>query len=332
MCAAASCEFPIRELNQTGAARRSVADIGARLGFDAVASGNLAIVVTELATNLAKHAREGMLIVRVVEDVDGPSIEVLSIDRGPGIDNVESCLTDGFSTSGTAGTGLGAVRRLSENWDLLSIPGNGTVQVARVPARRTTNASPVMVSGISIPAPGEIECGDAWAWVADGPYIRIVVADGLGHGPAAAIASNQAIQTFQDQPNRPPAEMIREIHTALRSTRGAAVSVLEFDTVGRSVRYSGVGNIAAQIASPARRQNLVSLNGTVGAQLPTPREFQYEMPPGAVLCCWSDGLTSRTAPEAIPGLLHHDPALIAALLYRDFKRGRDDATVVVCRG
>jgi hypothetical protein len=105
---------------------------------------------------------------------------------------------------------------------------------------------------------------------------------------------------------------------------------VEIDPVGRSVRFAGVGNIAAQIVSPAKRQNLVSVNGTVGAQLPTPREFVYELPESALLCCWSDGLTSRVGTENYPGLLHRDPALVAAVLYRDFKRGRDDATVTVC--
>lgn len=325
-----SLEIPVYESSQIGAARRSIADLAERCGFGEVAGGNLAIVANELASNLVKHAREGLLIVRAFETAGVPVIEILSIDRGPGVVDVERCLADGFSTTGTAGTGLGAVKRLSASWDIYSMPGSGTVQVARVAAQRLPAASAARVSGISIPAPGEFECGDAWASLVDGSLVRLLVADGLGHGPAAAIAAREAVQTFVSHPQCPPGEMIKLTHAALRSTRGAAIAVSEVDLVGRSIRFAGVGNIAAQIVAPSKRQNLVSLNGTVGAQLPTPREFVYELPASAVLCCWSDGITSRAGIEKYPGLFHRDPALVAAVLYRDFKRGRDDATVTVC--
>jgi hypothetical protein len=270
------------------------------------------------------------LIVRTLESADIPFLEILAIDRGPGIVDVERCLADGYSTTGTAGTGMGAVKRLSSSWDIFSMPGSGTVQVARVAAHRPASSSAPRISGISIPAPGEIECGDAWASVTDGALIRLLIADGLGHGPAAAVAAREAVQAFVTRPQSPPAETIKLAHAALRSTRGAALAVVEIDPIGRSVRFCGVGNIAAQIVSPAKRQNLVSLNGTVGMQLPTLREFVYDLPPSAILCCWSDGITSRAGIDNYPGLLHRDPALIAAVLYRDFKRGRDDATVTVC--
>lgn len=325
-----SLEVVVQESSQVGQARRSIAELGTRCGFDEVASGNLAIVVSELASNLAKHARDGLLIARVVKQAEAPVIEILAVDRGPGIANVDRCLTDGFSTSGTPGTGLGAIRRLSVSWDIFSMPGSGTVQVARVAARRAADSAPALISAISVPAPGETECGDAWAWMQDGALIRLLVADGLGHGPAAAEAATEAVRMFISQPGGAPAEMIRGAHAALRSTRGAAIAIVEIDRIKRSLRFAGVGNISAQIVSPQKRQNLVSLNGTVGAQLPTPREFVYELPPNSIVCCWSDGLTSRTGFDNYPGLIQRDPAVIAGVLYRDFKRGRDDATVVVC--
>lgn len=331
MRVAPSLEIAVHESSQVGAARRSIADLGLRCGFDEIASGNLAIVVNELASNLVKHAHDGFLIVRELESGGVPILEILSLDRGPGIFDVDQCLADGFSTTGTAGTGMGAVRRLTASWDIFSMPGSGTVQVARVSAKRLPSSPAATVAGISIPAPGEVECGDAWASFRDGSLIRLLVADGLGHGPAAAIAAREAVQSFVSRPQCPPAEMITFTHAALRSTRGAAIAIAEIDPVRRSVRFAGVGNIAAQIVSPLKRQNLVSLNGTVGAQLPTPREFVYELPDSAILCCWSDGITSRAGVENYAGLLHRDPALVAAVLYRDFKRGRDDATVAVCR-
>lgn len=325
----ASLQFPIQESSQVGQARRTATQWAERWGWDEVATGHSAIVINELGTNLVKHAREGMLILREVGGGGGCGLEILSIDRGPGIADLTRCLDDGYSTSGTAGTGLGAVRRLSSEWDIFSQPGAGTVQLARLGCRLAGEAGDVRVSGLSVAAPGETECGDAWMALCHESVLRIAVADGLGHGPSAAEASREAIASFTANPHLRPAEALQKMHEALRATRGAAVAVAEFDAPARKLRYAGVGNIGAIITSAEKTQNLVSVNGTLGAQSPKPREFEYDLPAGSVVVFYSDGLTSHVRLDAYPGLVQRDPAVIAGVLYRDFKRGRDDATVVV---
>ena len=322
-------ELPVHEPSQVGHARRTAMQLAQKRGCDEVTVGHIGIVVTELATNLVKHAREGLLILRELEGTDSAGLEILSIDRGPGIGDLGKCLTDGFSTAGSPGTGLGAVRRLSAEWDIFSEPGSGTVQVARLPAARERQTHGMRISGLSVTAPGESECGDAWLSVGEGSRRRILVADGLGHGAHAAVAAREAAAALTAHPAAALAEVLLAAHQALRATRGAAVAIAELDLGSRTLRYAGVGNIAAFIAAPERTQNLVSVNGTLGAQSPRVREFSYDLPPGSVVVLYSDGLTSHVRLDSYRGLTARDPAVIVGVLYRDFKRGRDDATVVV---
>jgi anti-sigma regulatory factor (Ser/Thr protein kinase) len=324
----ASFEFPVHESSQVGQARRTAVQLAEQFGCDEVSRGHVAIVVNELATNLVKHARDGSLIFSETGISTHNGIEIVSIDRGPGIADVEKCLCDGYSTAGSPGTGLGAVRRLAAEWDIYSQPGAGTVQVARVGCEPFA-AQGLRVSGLSVATPGETECGDKWAADCDDPRCRIMLADGLGHGDAAAEAAQQAVEALGERPLSGPTEVLAAAHQRMRTTRGAAVALCEFDLSGRTLRYAGVGNIVAFIAIDGRTQNLVSVNGTLGAQLPRLREFNYDLPPEAVVVMHSDGLSSHVRLGGYRGLGSHDPAVIAGVLYRDFKRGRDDATVVV---
>lgn len=329
MSARFSLEFPICEASQVGHARRTCVEVAKQSGCDDVAAGRLAIVINELGTNLVKHARDGLLIFNNFPVPDGQTLEIISIDRGPGMADVQKCLTDGYSSAGSAGTGLGAVRRLSEEWDLFSRPGSGTVQVARLACGGEPAPARVRVSGVSLAAPGETHCGDAWLCLGSDSVYRILVADGLGHGPFAAEAAHAAVAALSANSRSPPPEVLLAAHQALRATRGAAVAVAELDLTAQTLRYAGIGNISAQILAQGRTQNLVSSNGTLGAQSPRPREFNYSLPPGAVAIFFSDGLTSHVRLDQYPGLVQRDPGVIAGVVYRDFKRGRDDATVVV---
>jgi hypothetical protein len=158
-----------------------------------------------------------------------------------------------------------------------------------------------------------------------------VVADGLGHGPAAAVASREAIGVFRENVRRRPSEILQDIDAALRSTRGAAVLVVEINLADRLVCCAGVGNIAGTVVAAGASRSLVSHNGTVGHSVRKIQEFMIPFPPGALLVLHSDGMATSWRLEQYPGLTARAPSLIAGVLYRDFKRGRDDVTVVAAR-
>lgn len=325
--------FPMDDATRVGEARRHAAGLSASADLDEIAAGRLAIVVTELGNNLLRHAKDGRLLLaaRAASGI----VEVISIDHGPGIPDIARSLHDGYSTGGTPGTGLGAVRRLSQEFDIHSAVGEGTVIVARV---RGANAPPageephgVACAGIAIAAPGETVCGDAWAAGLNGTRGAIMVADGLGHGPDAAEASLAALEVFGVDPMADLDEMMERTHSHLRNTRGAAVSMMRLDAVDNSVRSCGAGNVMARIVSGASDRSVLSQHGTAGIQIRKPEEARTAWPPHALLVVHSDGIESRWPATRLMPVLGRDPSLAAAILMRDHCRGRDDATVVVLR-
>jgi len=282
--------FPLTEPSQVGDARRTVTALAERLGFNETRRAELAIVATELGNNLVRHGRGGELVVRSLEQEGVAGVELLAIDKGPGIAHLGNALRDGFSTGGTRGTGLGAARRLSAVFDVFSAdraPGraaaapttlsggaggggahggatggtSGTVVVSRlwatdppprlpVPGRPT---GPALEYGVvCLPKAGEDACGDAWVVLDPRPGRSLVmVADGLGHGFDAAQASRQAVRLFLENATLEPVRLMETLHAGLRSTRGAAVAIADLRLDRREVRFVGVGNISAVIVPPA---------------------------------------------------------------------------------
>lgn len=321
----------IRESSQAGEARREAVAQAVALGFGEERAGRVALVVTELATNLLKHAPGGgEIFLSGIEHGGCRGVEIVALDRGPGLD-AGRALRDGYSTAGSAGTGLGAVSRLSDEFELDARPESGTVALARIWAgARPDGCGRLAVGGVCSALDGETVSGDAFAVADHGASTRIVVADGLGHGPDAHAAAAEAVRAFRAAPG-PLTGVLEAIHGALRPTRGAAVAVAEIDAAARTVRYAGIGNVAGAIVGRDSTRNLVSHNGTAGHAVRRVQEFAYDLPEEALLVLHTDGLRSRWSLDAYGGLARRDPVVVAATLYRDFQRGRDDATVVVAR-
>src|SRR5215471_18095728 len=127
-----SINIAITDSSRVGDARREAAGLAHQIGLREPAAGKLAILITEAAGNLHKHARKGCIILRSLEDQNVPGVEILSVDHGPGMPDVTKCMADGYSTAGSPGTGLGALSRLSDVFDIFSEPEKGTVMVSRV--------------------------------------------------------------------------------------------------------------------------------------------------------------------------------------------------------
>lgn len=322
--------FLVEDTSAVGEARRSSVELARMLGLGEVRQGEVAIVVTELATNLVKHARGGELLIRAVED---GTLEVLAVDRGGGIARPAEVMRDGYSTAGTLGAGLGAVRRLAARFDLYSTPGAGTVVMARLPAvASTAPPAPFDVGIVRVPYPGETVCGDSVAVATRPDRLNVLVVDGLGHGIGANTAAEAAVAAFTARGSDAPAELLLAVHHGMRGTRGGVAGVASVRLAEGNVLFCGMGNISATVAQGTTRRGLVSQNGTLGLTAPRPLEYSQAWTPDSVLVVHSDGLVSSWNLAAYPGLIRRPAALIAGVLYRDFFRGRDDATVVVVRG
>jgi anti-sigma regulatory factor (Ser/Thr protein kinase) len=333
-----SLRILVDEASKTAEARRFARAKAESMGLNETVSERISIVVTEACTNLLKHAGRGEIILHSTsEGVEStPSLDLLALDQGPGMRNLQQSLTDGFSTGGTGGHGLGAIVRLSQASDFYTAPQKGTGILARwwsqPPKPRAPGPGTLRISAVNLPKPGQEVSGDAWGAVHIADSVTILLADGLGHGLEANAAASEAVRILRLHPDLPPAALMQRVHGALRSTRGAAVAIARIDLSHAKLNFSGVGNISARIYSGSEpRHGLASINGTAGHNIERLQEYVYPWPSDGLLQLHSDGLLSGTGLEPYPGLALRDPALIAGVLYRDFARGRDDSTVVVAK-
>jgi anti-sigma regulatory factor (Ser/Thr protein kinase) len=334
----AAAAHAVEDSSQVAGARRAAHDLARRIGFSEERAGEVALVATELGTNLAKHAKHGEMLFRAIQRTGGATppdgIEILATDRGPGMPDVPRAHQDGFSTAGSLGHGLGSIERQSDLFQIYSQP-SGTVAVAQI---WTEKRSPAVrqpqyeIGAVLVSHPGESISGDAWGWTMRDDRFAIMVADGLGHGLAAHDAADAAIEVFYRNHEQTPSRVISDVHAALRSTRGAAVALVTVDIDRRVAVYCGVGNVAGLVlSSNGSRHGMVSQNGTAGHVASRIHEFSYPLAATSMIVLFSDGLTSHWDLAAYPGLATRHPSIIAGVLYRDFSRRRDDVTVVVAK-
>jgi anti-sigma regulatory factor (Ser/Thr protein kinase) len=317
----------VEDISAVASCRSAAAGMAGKLGFSAARADQLALAVTEAASNLHKHARDGSLLLRISNGAAVPGIELITIDSGPGLRDVRAAMRDGHSTVGTLGIGLGAIRRLADSCDLYSVPGHGTALVARfwpAPARPTCD-----FAGLIRPIASEVESGDAFAAVRAGQTVTGVLCDGLGHGPLAAAAASKAIAAILEDPGQEPAALITRAHARLARTRGGAIGIVQ--VTGRTAWFAGLGNVAAWILAGGVRAGMLSVPGIAGHQARTIRQFEYPVPENAAIVLHSDGLSSRWDISALPGLERNDPLVIAAALLAEAGIHRDDASILVLK-
>ena len=317
----------VEDASAVAACRQAVQNMAERLRFPAARIGQLALAVTEAASNLYKHAEQGSLLLCVNRDGPQPGIDLVTIDAGPGVRDVSAALRDGHSTAGTLGIGLGAIQRLADFADLYSRPGHGTSLVARFCA--SPPVSQPRWAGLIRPITGEIECGDAYGVIPADGAVTAVLCDGLGHGPLAAAAAAAGVAAVLDDPAGEPAALLERVHRRMSGTRGGAVGIVQVS--GQLARFAGLGNVAASIVSGGKRKSMISIPGIAGVQARTIRQFEYDVPPGSAVVVHSDGISSRWEAAALPALEARDPLLIAAVLLAEAGVHRDDAGVLVLK-
>ncbi|MCC2683023.1 MAG: serine/threonine protein kinase [Nitrosospira multiformis] len=324
--------WPICHTTDISAARRYGVRLSQSLGFDETTSGRVSLVITEAASNILKHARDGKILLSQIHADQMNGIEILALDNGPGIADLAHSLLDGVTTADSPGTGLGALRRLSDYFDAYCPMDKGSAFHMRIWSSLPANPGEVLeVGAIRVPVAQEEVCGDGWEMVSRADSATFLLADGLGHGPNAAKASDAARELLARNPELKPTAFMEAAHEALRSTRGAAMAVAQLDYGREQLDFVGIGNISACVTDGLSRKQLVSHNGIVGHNIRKIQQFTLPFSSGSLYIMHSDGISTHWDLSAYPGLNRRHPALIAGILYRDFARGRDDASVLVAR-
>jgi anti-sigma regulatory factor (Ser/Thr protein kinase) len=318
----------VLDSSSVGEVRRAALMVAQRLEMDATRSGEFALLATEASRNVLLHGGGGQVILTGVKESNSAVGRIVAIDKGPGIANLAQAMSDGFSTAGTMGAGMGAMKRMATELEIFT-GKSGTAVLIQIGA--SVVGQKLDVAGLAVPYPGERACGDGWTFVRTPERAVLLNVDGLGHGVDAAEAAQEAVATFRRRIESSPGQILGYIHDALKKTRGAVAAVAEILPGKGILTYAGVGNIGAAVLSKGTSRSLVSHNGTLGVAMARVQEFKSEWPADGVFVMHSDGLHSKWDVNPYPGLLARQPALIAGVLLRDFRRQRDDASVVVAK-
>jgi anti-sigma regulatory factor (Ser/Thr protein kinase) len=339
----------IKDAAQVGAARRVIHGFASRVGFGENQLAEIDIVVQEIGTNAVSYAANGGWLHFTTPMLAAPGIELFYWDNGPGIYNLDRAVRDGVTTSGGLGSGLGAIRRLMDDFDVYSTVRT-TARLSLAAQRRTTHGTALLarkwlavdgqtfehdaakrIGAWSRPHPKESVNGDAYFINVRGQLTLYAVVDGLGHGQGAQEAAGVALDALNDWRGEPLEQVLHAAHDALRSTRGAVMSAVIIDRAAESFQYAGVGNVMVRVFNTPERISPLSTNGTLGARLGQIRVWTYPWIEGATCVLASDGISAAWEMDSYPGLLQRSPQLMAGILMRDYGRDSDDATVLVIR-
>ena len=318
----------VTDASSVGEARRTALTAAHRLGFDETRSGELALLATEATRNVLVHGGGGQVVISGINDTVGPVARILAIDKGGGIANIADAMSDGYSTAGTMGVGMGAMKRMATKLEIFT-GRTGTVILLEL--GQHTPKEMLQIAGLAVPHPGERLCGDSWYCHHTPDRTLAIIADGLGHGWGASEAAQEAIATFRQRVDLAPGQILGYIHDALRKTRGAVAAIAEIRPREQALIYAGVGNISGVLLAGGSSRSLVSHNGTLGMSSPKIQKFRSPWPPDAMLVLHSDGLHSKWDLSSYAGLASRHPAVIGGALLRDFRRQRDDTSIVVVK-
>lgn len=323
-------KIPVSDDSSVGHVRRTAVALGKSVGLTCDALGRLSIAVTEASTNILQHAGVGEVLISAWEDSNNACIAFFAIDKGPGMRNVAKCLQDGYSTGGSRGVGLGAIDRLSDFFDIYAMPDKGCIIYATFSNQLSSSPEVSAVNGISVAKPGERSCGDAWDCIERKQNLaRLILVDGLGHGEQAARSAEQIICNLNSV-SASLKDSILHAHHSVNGLRGGVVAMAQIDVAAGSLTFCGVGNLSGTVWERDKKvTGLVSHDGTLGESVHTLREYMYPFSSQSILILHTDGLKSGWDLSDYPGITMKSSSLIAAILYRDFAHGRDDAGVLV---
>lgn len=317
--------------------KKEIHAIAVSAGFSGTRLGEIDIIVAETVSNLVKHAGGGQLLVKLMEESGLQGIELISIDEGPGILDVTRMVKDGVSTKNTLGHGLGAMKRLSDVFQIYSQKDRGTVILIRVfenelPSFRKPPKAEI--KSLVLPKPGEEKCGDGFFHIERDGYIKLFLGDGLGHGPDAARAVATAGAAFVNCDEVDPAEIIRHINREVKKTRGLVGTVIIFDQAAKKWRMCGVGNIITRLVNgiSMNSKNYSAYNGIIGLNVPNTlnvQEVDYEKGHYVIMC--SDGMKSGWDALKYPAIFRYDLSVLNASIMKDYARNTDDMSVAACK-
>jgi anti-sigma regulatory factor (Ser/Thr protein kinase) len=303
--------------------------------FSPARVGIVDLVVSELASNIVKHAGNGELLYRFSNENGTPIFEIIGLDNGPGIRDVAHAMKDGVTTTNTLGQGLGALNRLSSRFYVYSIPKWGTVCYSKIysdPQVTVTEPSGVKVRALNVSKPGQTESGDGFEITFSPGHTNIFVGDGLGHGRDARLALQAALTNFRLCTGDDPASTLKYIHGLVKKTRGLVGTAVSIDHRLNKWRICGIGNVATRICEGLVSRTYLSYNGIIGLRIPgVCKNHESDFRGHQCLVMATDGINTRWTLSQFPSIMRYDPIMLAAVIYKECSRRNDDVSILVAK-
>jgi len=335
MARGAHISFSAEDRSYLAILKKEIHALVAAAEFSEVKAGEVDIVVAEMASNLIKHAGGGEILVQVSVEKGKEMVELISIDNGPGIADPNKMIQDGISTANTLGHGLGSMKRLSDTFELFTMPDWGTIILSRIyKTKPVQQGKPPLfdVRSLVVAKPGEQVSGDGAAYIARPNSLRVFLGDGLGHGVDAHDAVEKAAALFERSKDEWPIDILRSMHAEVKKTRGLVGTVATYFFKEKKWYICGVGNIATRMQGSLLSKNCMSYNGIIGMNIPNSmKELEVEHMRGQLLIMCSDGIRTRWELQKYTGITRFDLSVIAAVIYKDFSRKTDDMSVIITR-
>lgn len=334
MVSSTHTSYPAEERSYFAVLKKDIHNKAIAAGFTPAKIGELDIIVSEMTSNLAKYGKQGEILIKVEGEGESTYLELICIDNGPGIADLERMMMDGMSSTNTLGHGLGSMKRLSDFFQIYSLGGWGTIIVSRIYKRADLQRAinQVEIKTLIVPKSGEIVSGDGCSFRTTDQYFKVLLADGLGHGLEANKAVQEGFNAFRVCPYNNPVETLRFMHDSMKKTRGAVATVAFYDFKARAWFITGVGNIAGKMVAGLDVKAITMYNGIVGHNIPrtmNSHEIKLDLYKQIVLC--SDGIHSKWDITRYPFINKYDLSILAACIYKDYTRRTDDTSVVVAK-
>lgn len=321
-----------QDVRKAGESAKAFANL---VGFPSAESEAICLVVTELGSNLLRHATQGTITLSRITANTLPGIEIVSDDRGPGIRDIERAMADGYSTAGGLGTGLGTINRLMDEVEFHNKQPAGLRIVCRRwlrPVERSRFENRLTFGAATRPFRNSPENGDAFVIKQWGGHALVGVIDGLGHGQFAQRASQTARYYIEQHFDQPLLSLFRGAGRACHGTRGVVMALARFDLAKQQLEVANVGNIEIRlIGGPKKRFNPIVRRGIIGMNAPNPVCTQHDWEDSNILIMHSDGLRTHWEWSDFDELEHDTPSGVARRLLQALSKTDDDATILVAR-
>jgi anti-sigma regulatory factor (Ser/Thr protein kinase)/serine/threonine protein phosphatase PrpC len=327
--------FEVGHSSDLNALRRASKAMAAAIGFGEGESEEIILAVSELASNLVRHAMGGTLTLMPLTNSGRSGIQIESVDKGPGIPDVEQAMTDGFSTVGGLGYGLGTVNRLMGEFDIESQPGAGTHIVCRRWLRTDeplAAACPLSFGAATCPRFKMGLNGDAFIIKQWDESTLVGIIDGLGHGQWAHRAAQTALRYVESHFDQSLSEIFRGVGRTCRATRGVVMALARFDWAQEKLAFASVGNIEAHVLNSPQPVKFIIRRGIIGLNAPNPVVTEHHWEPSNIMVLHSDGVRTHWLWGDFPELAEESATVTAQRLLHALAKEEDDATVVVVRG